>query len=259
MSKRDLTKARRVYLEQWDVLVPWWNALTADEWRTPSTIPGWRVGDLVAHFGLVANTIDVASRNPVDEAGLSVGDYLRRYGAVATESMSMPATKDQATASCVVDVAQRGEGAAHGLRSPSVMGDPIVAARRGPIRWSDFIVTRIMELVIHGDDLARSVPQQDGPTIQRSALQLTVRALADVLAQGAEGRSVEVPVPPFAAVQCVAGPRHTRGTPGAVVEMDRSPSFGWRRAGPRGTRPCRREWFWPAANVRAREHFPLFR
>ena len=27
-------------------------------------------------------------------------------------------------------------------------------------------------------------------------------------------------MPPYAAVQCVAGPRHTRGTPPNVVEMD---------------------------------------
>lgn len=41
-----------------------------------------------------------------------------------------------------------------------------------------------------------------------------------VLEQRAPGRSVEVRVPPFAAVQVVPGVRHTRGTPPAVVEMD---------------------------------------
>ena len=34
------------------------------------------------------------------------------------------------------------------------------------------------------------------------------------------GRSVEVRVPPYGAVQCVEGPRHTRGTPPNVVEID---------------------------------------
>jgi hypothetical protein len=38
------------------------------------------------------------------------------------------------------------------------------------------------------------------------------------LAQLAPGGSVEVRVPPFAVVQCVAGPRHTRGTPPNVVQ-----------------------------------------
>ena len=40
------------------------------------------------------------------------------------------------------------------------------------------------------------------------------------MASDVPGRSVEVRVPPFAAVQCVEGPRHTRGTPPNVVETD---------------------------------------
>jgi hypothetical protein len=47
-----------------------------------------------------------------------------------------------------------------------------------------------------------------------------VRASLRALAQRAPGAAVEVRVPPFAAVQCVAGPRHTRGTPPNVVETD---------------------------------------
>ncbi|MEJ7629620.1 MAG: sterol carrier family protein [Nocardioidaceae bacterium] len=41
-----------------------------------------------------------------------------------------------------------------------------------------------------------------------------------VLEQRHPGRSVEVRVPPYAAVQCIEGARHTRGTPPAVVETD---------------------------------------
>lgn len=41
-----------------------------------------------------------------------------------------------------------------------------------------------------------------------------------VLEQRAPGASVEVRVPPYAAVQCIPGVRHTRGTPPAVVETD---------------------------------------
>ncbi|MFD0684196.1 sterol carrier family protein [Actinomadura fibrosa] len=47
-----------------------------------------------------------------------------------------------------------------------------------------------------------------------------VRFLLDRLAELAPGRSVEVRVPPHAAVQCIDGPHHTRGTPPNVVEMD---------------------------------------
>jgi hypothetical protein len=53
-----------------------------------------------------------------------------------------------------------------------------------------------------------------------------VRLLLDRLATAAPGRSVEVRVPPYAAVQCVEGPRHTRGTPPNVVEMDAATWIG---------------------------------
>jgi uncharacterized SCP-like protein len=51
-------------------------------------------------------------------------------------------------------------------------------------------------------------------------LRTAVRYLLDLLTQVAPGRTVEVRVPPYAAVQCVEGPRHTRGTPPNVVETD---------------------------------------
>jgi hypothetical protein len=47
-----------------------------------------------------------------------------------------------------------------------------------------------------------------------------VRETARAFAAEHPGRSVEVRVPPYVAVQCVAGPRHTRGTPPNVVETD---------------------------------------
>jgi len=54
----------------------------------------------------------------------------------------------------------------------------------------------------------------------REALRAAVMRLLDLLAARAPGRAVEVRVPPFAAIQCVEGPRHTRGTPPNVVETD---------------------------------------
>lgn len=54
----------------------------------------------------------------------------------------------------------------------------------------------------------------------RAALADAVRTTARTLAQIAPGSSVEVRVPPFVAVQCIPGPRHTRGTPPNVVETD---------------------------------------
>jgi len=49
---------------------------------------------------------------------------------------------------------------------------------------------------------------------------VAVRYLLEELAEKASGNSVEVRVPPYGATQCIEGPRHTRGTPPNVVEMN---------------------------------------
>jgi len=54
----------------------------------------------------------------------------------------------------------------------------------------------------------------------RADLRDATRFLLEELAAKAPGRNVEVRVPPYGAVQCVPGPRHTRGTPPGVVETD---------------------------------------
>jgi hypothetical protein len=59
-----------------------------------------------------------------------------------------------------------------------------------------------------------------GADPDRAVLRDAVRALLAELARTVPGRSVEVRIPPFGAIQCVAGPRHTRGTPPNVVETD---------------------------------------
>lgn len=60
----------------------------------------------------------------------------------------------------------------------------------------------------------------DPGAADRQTVATAVRYTLEELAAQAPGRSVEVRVPPFAAVQCLAGPRHTRGVPTNVVETD---------------------------------------
>lgn len=61
-------------------------------------------------------------------------------------------------------------------------------------------------------------PTRAEPT--RTELAEAVRLTARTLAASAPGASVEVRVPPFVAMQCIEGPRHTRGNPPNVVETD---------------------------------------
>lgn len=68
-------------------------------------------------------------------------------------------------------------------------------------------------------DLHDLLPEQP-PPYHPAALAAAARGLAARLAAAAPGRSVELRVPPYAAVQCIPGPRHTRGTPPNTVETD---------------------------------------
>ncbi|HYN75040.1 MAG TPA: sterol carrier family protein, partial [Candidatus Limnocylindria bacterium] len=172
------------------------------------------------HLGRAVEAL--AHAEPADPgiAPLTLQTYTSTYPLVASEiaagarQLAVENTGDPLGA---LDLAWGRAQSALDLLGPD---DRVVGARRGPILVSDLVVTRLVELVVHADDLARSLPDLPAPAAPREAVRLVVRALLDVLVEGAPGRSVEVRVPPFAAVQCIEGPRHTRGTPPNVVEAD---------------------------------------
>ncbi len=70
------------------------------------------------------------------------------------------------------------------------------------------LVHEVLDALERGEDVPRDR--------QRAAVKAS---LAELVAR-APGRSVEVRVPPLAAVQAVPGATHRRGTPPAVVETD---------------------------------------
>ena len=47
----------------------------------------------------------------------------------------------------------------------------------------------------------------------------TVKEILDLIKNISPGKSVELRVPPYGAIQCVAGSNHRRGTPPNTVEM----------------------------------------
>ena len=50
-------------------------------------------------------------------------------------------------------------------------------------------------------------------------LKIQVKKILKLVEELAPGRSVELRIPPYAAIQCVEGGNHRRGTPANVVEM----------------------------------------
>ncbi|GAB2666022.1 sterol carrier family protein [Gordonia jinhuaensis] len=74
--------------------------------------------------------------------------------------------------------------------------------------------------VVGAAEWLRAADDEDVSAPGRTELASAVRGSARTLAEVAPGSSVEVRVPPYVAVQCIEGPRHTRGTPPNVVETD---------------------------------------
>ncbi|MGB3761912.1 MAG: sterol carrier family protein [Ornithinimicrobium sp.] len=70
------------------------------------------------------------------------------------------------------------------------------------------------------DDPSSATAAESIDLLAREVRALAVRYSLEELSARAPGRSVEVRVPPLGAVQCIEGPRHTRGTPTNVVETD---------------------------------------
>jgi uncharacterized protein (TIGR03083 family) len=200
------------------VLRDWLAVLPADVMELPSVLPGWTVRQLAAHLALVANSVARLEQAPRDERPLSIAQYVARY-AEAAGSIDV-ATRSKAEEGDALAAMDERLAAARATMQRLGSTDPIVAAGRGPIRLSDFLVTRCIEIAVHADDLASSVPGIERAVPPAETERFAVRALLDVLAENAPGRSVEVRVPPYAAIQCIEGPRHSRGTPGNVVETD---------------------------------------
>jgi uncharacterized protein (TIGR03083 family) len=219
----DPVPAREAYTAGWAALRGEVAGLAADDLARPSVLAGWTVADLVAHLALVHDSIAALQRAERGVRALDVSAYVATYPAGAaviadrTRTLADEAGRERGALLAAADAAAERAAAVLGGFGA---GDPVVAARRGPIRLGDFLATRVVEVVVHADDLARSVGRPPAAALPADAVRTAVRVLLDVLAARAPGRSVEVRVPPFAAVQCVAGPRHTRGTPPNVVEAD---------------------------------------
>jgi uncharacterized protein (TIGR03083 family) len=218
MSSR-LTAAVDAYLAQCSALAGWLTDLPAEMFARPTVLDGWDVRTVVGHLVLIhegqVQVLATRSGGTAVSAGFYVRAYRRDVEQIAQRTRETAAehppvelvgrlAAEQQLRAAVADVGER-----------TVLDGP-----RGPVTALDWVRTRIVELVVHADDLSRSLPDRPPAPIARPALAAAVRALAEILAAQVPGRSVELRVAPFVAVQAVPGPRHTRGTPPNVVETD---------------------------------------
>lgn len=212
---------RAAYVAQQQDIIDWLLALQPDAWARPSRLGEWSVLELALHVtDMTGVVVRALSEGQVADKPLTIASYVSAWAGAGAQ------------------IAERERDKAGGLDSEAVLANaaraksdlltaldavtdnPVVRGRRGPLRLSDLMVTRVNELVVHSLDLSASLPDLAPIALDRGAVGIAVRMLAGIIAERAPGHSVELRIPPYSAVQCVGGPRHTRGTPPNVVEVD---------------------------------------
>lgn len=142
-----------------------------------------------------------------------------------TDRKAPPATMSGVAAGRVAADARRPRGALSSIPMPARRSDPArllaaVNAQRAALGDGEWAGELTPAALGAGCVSAAGAAVDAGRPPESEALRCAVRYLLGLLADRAPGRAVEVRIPPYAAIQCVAGPRHTRGTPPNVVETD---------------------------------------
>ncbi|MFF0107570.1 maleylpyruvate isomerase family mycothiol-dependent enzyme [Streptomyces hirsutus] len=214
----DPARTRAAVLAQFENVRTAVRSLTPEQLALPTRLGDWTVRDLIAHLALTVASVGRAlERDEPAKPELALLDYpsatAAHAGAIAESS------RDLAGATPDLDALLTRTGEALARHLAAAPHTRVLVMRAGAMTLTDHLVTRAVELVVHTDDLNAAVPGLDIPH-DRQALATCTRLLADTLAAKAPGGSTEVRIPPYAVVQCVEGPRHTRGTPPNVVETD---------------------------------------
>ncbi|WP_406861859.1 sterol carrier family protein [Streptomyces sp. HUAS MG47] len=211
----DSAKIRAAVLAQFGNVRAAVERLTPEQLAAPTRLGDWTVRDLAAHLTMAVGAVSRYLDGP-EPAKLELA--LLQWP-LATASAAGRIDEDTRAIEAGDLPALYAETAERYTRSLAGAGDErLVPTRFGAMRLADFLVTRTVELVVHTDDLNAAAGLEI--PYDRQALAACTRLLADALAAKVPGGAVEVRIPPYAVVQCVPGPRHTRGTPPNVVETD---------------------------------------
>ncbi len=174
-----------VLREQWTALRSWIEDSGLLEHRTEqSVLEAWNVHELVTHVGRSFLALTVLGPEP-GATPMTLRGYISSYGAAAQEIAD--GTKELAR-SFESDVLAGIDNCARlGFRALDALRSDVVRGPRGAVRLDDFVATRIIELVVHGDDLARSVPGVVAPPLTDAAVGAVRTALAGAYVEATGG------------------------------------------------------------------------
>ncbi|MFD9129419.1 maleylpyruvate isomerase family mycothiol-dependent enzyme [Kitasatospora sp. NPDC059571] len=151
------------------------HGLTAAELELPTRLEGWRVRELVAHLGIVLEWVPRYLDTPVPEGEPLA--LLAWVGVTRTAAATILAgVQEHAAESFAGPPAAVAEGfdeAADALLAvldgPAAEPGRLIAMRFGPMLLADYLVTRLVESVVHADDLADALGRAaDFPHDQRA-------------------------------------------------------------------------------------------
>ncbi|MFE7650968.1 maleylpyruvate isomerase family mycothiol-dependent enzyme [Streptomyces phaeoluteigriseus] len=214
----DPAKIRTAVLAQFGNVREAVRTLSPEQLALPTRLGEWTVRELVAHIGMAVTAVGRSLELPEPakpDATLLDWPSATSVSAPAIDAFTRRLSAEHPDLDAYLTGVEQGLVA----QLDTHPGSRLLETNAGALPLADYLVTRTVELVVHTDDLNAAVPGLDIPH-DRRALAAATRLLADALAVKAPGGSTEVRIPPYAVVQCVEGPRHTRGTPPNVVETD---------------------------------------
>ncbi|NTW40256.1 MAG: maleylpyruvate isomerase family protein, partial [Cellulomonadaceae bacterium] len=182
-SATDLVAIEGVLRAQWLRLRRWVGELDQFATQQPSVLGGWTVEDLVAHLGRAMDALAAAQPTTSGTVPLTLAEYLGTYPdrgdeiTALTHELAVEIRPDPLGA-----VDHMAEAAFAKLGVLRDLGpDPVVQARRGPILLSEMIASRVLELVVHGDDLARSTHRVGPGPLEPAAVSLVASVLLEIV------------------------------------------------------------------------------
>jgi len=177
MASRRVSVCVRTLLEQqYTALAEWLDEVPVTEHLTvPVGLGDWTVRELVAHLCLgigLARYVVAAEPGAVP---LSLGEYVRAYPPASEQIAEMTREISARFGDDLVGGFRR--TAAEAFAALDAIPGAVLRARRGPIARDDYLLTRVLELVVHGDDLQRALGRTDAPLLPAA-----VTAVSDGLA-----------------------------------------------------------------------------
>ncbi len=173
-----------IFAAQSATLRVWCGTLREDDLKVESALPAWTIAHLLNHLAHVQEGV-AALQAVTDPAAdpLSVADFTARYGADGDAGPGAhPAAMDAGPGLDGI-LARWDRAAAGALGALGALGaaDRLVTTPRGPMLLSNYLTTRVVELVVHADDMQRALPDRPAPVVLPAARRHVVTALREVL------------------------------------------------------------------------------